>query len=41
MKPHHPREQVREKLLDTAQEEAGTFDAPQLLQEYERDDIRV
>jgi hypothetical protein len=37
----HPREQMREKSLGIAQERALALDAPQLLQEGERDDLRV
>lgn len=41
MKVRHPREQVREEAPSIAQERALTLDASQLLEESERDDLRV
>jgi len=41
IKPHHPREQVRKEPLGVAQEGALALHAAQLLEERERDDLRV
>jgi hypothetical protein len=41
VKPHHPGEQVREESLGIAQERALALNTSELLQERERDDLRV
>ena len=41
MKTGHAGEQVREEPLGVAQERAARFDAPQLLEEGQGDDLRV
>jgi hypothetical protein len=41
IQPHHTGEQVREESLSVAQEGALALDATELLEERERDDLRV
>jgi hypothetical protein len=41
VKPHNSRKQVREEPLGIAQKRALALGAPQLLEERERDDLRV
>ena len=41
VEPHHSREQIREEPPGVTQEEALAFHTPKLLEERERDDLRV
>jgi hypothetical protein len=41
VKPHHPREQLREEPFRVAQERAFALHTPKLLEECQGDDLRV